>query len=266
MLTLQHSLITLFALNGNEKQFKEELPYVLLPDAIRKYLTNRKYGHFELSHDKKDVSWLKYPIDIKNLSSEIFDMAEKHLVSDLSPCVLGEITQVESFEKHNSHLPIVYFAGVKKHLIQDRLNDVFIRKIIDCSKMYEDIFVFKGKEYTGTEIRKIISEIENYGFYILSSMLYDAFNITTNQEWFDKNVKPVLDKAYGEELSNATYRFMKIPEDINEKITNHDFSNLDKNIIDINIYLNMYKLVVESMKQVDVERIKKEKTNNENIK
>jgi hypothetical protein len=49
--------------------------------------------------------------------------------------VLGEQTQVDCFEKHNSHLPAVYYVGVKKHLLQDRIFDKFVREKFDCKKI-----------------------------------------------------------------------------------------------------------------------------------
>ena len=48
-------------------------------------------------------------------------------------------------------MPFRYFYGVKKHLTQDHIFDEFIREKIDCSRMYEDKFVFEGK-FTSTKI------------------------------------------------------------------------------------------------------------------
>ena len=47
MITLQHSLATLFAYRGDVKAFEKEIPYVLVPDAIRRYCGPRQYSHFE---------------------------------------------------------------------------------------------------------------------------------------------------------------------------------------------------------------------------
>lgn len=73
MITLQHSLITLFANNGNEKEFDKEISYVLLPDAIRKYCGQRQYSHFEINLQTRDVSWIQYPVDLKQLNKEKVD-------------------------------------------------------------------------------------------------------------------------------------------------------------------------------------------------
>ena len=70
MITLQHTLVTLLGLRGNERELDEEIQYVLLPDAIRRYCGPRQYSHFEKSYDGKDTSWLAYPRDLKTLTKE----------------------------------------------------------------------------------------------------------------------------------------------------------------------------------------------------
>ena len=79
MNTLQHTLITLlgYGFNKNKKHMKqhtnesinkleEEIPDVLLADALRRYLGPRQYTHFEKSADGLDTSWLKFPENISN--------------------------------------------------------------------------------------------------------------------------------------------------------------------------------------------------------
>ena len=56
MITLQHTLVTLLGLRGNERELDEEIQYVLLPDAIRRYCGPRQYSHFEKSYDGKEKS------------------------------------------------------------------------------------------------------------------------------------------------------------------------------------------------------------------
>ena len=62
------------------------------------------------------------------------------------------------------------------------------------------------------------------GFYVLAQKVFNKYNIIANQDWFDKNVKSVLDEIYPNELAESTYKYMKIDERINELITNIDFS------------------------------------------
>ena len=65
MITLQHSLVTLFGLRGNEEEFDKEVPYVLIPDAIRRYCGPRPYSHFEENPDGTDISDEGY-LDVAN--------------------------------------------------------------------------------------------------------------------------------------------------------------------------------------------------------
>ena len=254
MITLQHTLVTLLGLRGNEREMDEEIQYVLLPDAIRRYCGPRQYSHFEQSYDGKDTSWMEYPEDIKALDKEAVEKLPKHIVSEVKPCVLGETTSIETFEKHNKHLDYRYFAGVKKHLTQDFIFDRFIREKIDCSRMYEDKFVYEGQEYDGKGVRALIADIENQGLYILAYMAEKSYGIKANQAWFDKHVKARLDEEYSEDLADGTYKYMKIPEVINERITNGDWSHLNDGPIPCAEYLKLYEEVIKEMPKIDMER------------
>lgn len=254
MITLQHSLITLFANNGNEEELSKEIPYVLLPDAIRKYTGLRQYSHFEVNPSNGDASWLKYPTDLKVMSSESIERQPKYLAADLKQGVLGEETDISLFEKYNKHLPKEQYLGIKKHLVQDKIFDKWIREEIDCSKRDENVFKFQQKNFKGTDIRRIITEIEYQGLYLLAYMNYKAYGITTNQEWFDKYVKERLDIAYPKDLSDKTYQYMRIPDYIEEKISNHDWSELEQGIIPLQRYIDMYKMVAREMIKIDIQK------------
>lgn len=254
MITLQHTLVTLLGLRGNERELDEEIQYVLLPDAIRRYCGPRQYSHFEQSYDGKDTSWMKYPLNLKVLSKEEVERLPKHIVSEIKPCVLGETTSIETFEKHNTHLPPKYFAGAKKHLTQDFIFDRFIRETIDCSNMYDDKFVFNGQNLDGKGVRGAIADIENHGLYVLAYMVEKAYGIKANQEWFDKHVKARLDSEYSQDLADGTYKYMKIPDVINERITNGDWSHLNEGPLPLKDYMEMYEEVIKAMPVIDIER------------
>lgn len=263
MITLQHSLISLLALDGNIKEFEKQIPYILFPDAIRKYTGNRSYSHFETSTDGKDVSWIKFPKKISRVNQKQTDKLEKHLSNKLSNGIICEKTDLKTFERINKHLKAVPYAGIKKHLVQDDIFDEFIRDKIDMSKRREGKFYFQGNEMDGKEVRRLISEIENYGVYILACILYVKYGIITDQEWFDRHVGDVLKKEYKKELAEATYSYMKIPEEMNKLIKQHKGCELQKGILDFTEYLDMYKDVVKEMKKIDIEKSKKQKEEKE---
>lgn len=298
MITLQHSLVTLYGLKGDEKEFEEQIPYVLIPDAIRRYCGPRPYSHFEETPDGSEISYMHFPLNLRTLSKENIGNERMYLADGYRPCVLGETTHIEKFEQVNGDLPTTYYAGVKKHLTQDVIFDEFVRKKIglDCSRRFESIY--SPEETTGKNIgiftfnrpvkdengnyirlnngeikrepetldgygvRKLIAEFENQGFYILAYMLHKAYGITANQEWFDKHVKEALDRKYSQDLADGTYQFMKIPEQINERITNHDWSHLEEGPIPYDDYMNMYREVIMKMPEIDEERERKEQARN----
>lgn len=248
MITLQHSLMMLLSVDGDMEQFKKEIAYALLPDAIRAYSGPRPYSHFEKSEDGQISSWMKFPLDVKNLSKDAMEQVDKFLVPNIRPCCLGEDTDIMAFKIHNKHLPDNYYNGVQKHLIQDMCFDKFVREQIDCSDKYNGNFEILNRKMNDKEVRAFIADMENYGFYILSKIINSKYNITPNQEWFDQNVKPILDEIYPQDLSDNTYKYMKIPERINDLITNHDFSEIGRFIIPVDDYLEMYGEAIDEMR------------------
>ena len=255
MITLQHSLVTLFATKDqNIEEFEKELPYVLLPDAIRRYSGPRQYSHFEQGQNGEGHSWMEFPLDIKGMTEESIQKGPRYLLPDIKPCALGERTSVPVFEEHNGFLPNDYFAGVKKHLIQDIIFDKFIRKTIDCSQKLNHEFTFRGEQYDDKGVRKLITDIEEHGMYVLAYMLNQSCGITANQEWFDEHVKKVLDREYPREIADSTYKYMKIPEKMNDWITNGDWSHLNEGPIPMEEYFALYRECALAMPVVDKEK------------
>lgn len=177
MLTLQHSLVTFLALDGDIERFRFIVAYDLLPDAIRRYTGARQTSHFEINSTETDVSFMKFPLDLKNLTKETSEKIEGHLAGDIKPCCIGETTQLHVFDQWNKHLPIQYYCGIRMHLIQDYFYDEFIRKIIDCNDKYNDKFIYNGKSVDGATVRKYVADIEEDGFCILAKEIYDKYGV-----------------------------------------------------------------------------------------
>lgn len=244
MLTLQHSLVTFLALDGDIDRFRFIVAYDLLPDAIRKYTGARQTSHFEINSMGTDVSFMKFPLDLKNLTKETSEKIEGHLAGDIKPCCIGETTQLHVFDQWNKHLPIQYYCGIRMHLIQDYFYDEFIRKIIDCSDKYNDKFIYNGKSIDGTTVRKYVADIEEDGFCILAKEIYDKCGVVTDQAWFDRNVRDIIKTVYSDDLATGTYNYMKIKPEINRAIQTQDWRKcrLHK-IANISGYRAMYSVV-----------------------
>lgn len=244
MLTLQHSLVTFLALDGDIDRFRFIVAYDLLPDAIRKYTGARQTSHFEINSTGTDVSFMKFPLDLKNLTKETSEKIEGHLAGDIKPCCIGETTQLHVFDQWNKHLPIQYYCGIRMYLIQDYFYDEFIRKIIDCSDKYNDKFIYNGKSIDGTTVRKYVADIEEDGFCILAKEIYDKCGVVTDQAWFDRNVRDIIKTVYSDDLATGTYNYMKIKPEINRAIQTQDWRKcrLHK-IANISGYRAMYSVV-----------------------
>lgn len=244
MLTLQHSLVTFLALDGDIDIFRFIVAYDLLLDAIRKYTGARQTSHFEINSTGTDVSFMKFPLDLKNLTKETSEKIEGHLAGDIKPCCIGETTQLHVFDQWNKHLPIQYYCGIRMHLIQDYFYDEFIRNIIDCSDKYNDKFIYNGKSIDGTTVRKYVADIEEDGFCILTKEIYDKCGVVTDQAWFDRNVRDIIKTVYSDDLATGTYNYMKIKPEINRAIQTQDWRKcrLHK-IANISGYRAMYSVV-----------------------
>lgn len=241
MITIQHTLCMLIDADGDIDKFKKKIAYALLPDAIRMYTKYRQYSHFEQGLNK-DVSWIKFPMNIKNISPTILNDSECHLVpSECIPtCVIGEPTIFDKFKETNKHLPDIYYDGIAKHLIQDIIFDDFVRTVFDCSKMYEDKFKVNNKYYNGKEFRNIIGKTEQQLFYFMSWFIRDEYGIIVDQNWFDENIYPVLKLMYPEEMADNTYKYMRIDPQTNEWIRTDDRSHTEDFIVSMS---NAYKLL-----------------------
>mgnify|MGYP003291324560 CR=1 FL=1 len=253
MTTLEHTAMTLLAIKEGKcnYDFNKIIPYALLPDSIRMYTGERQLSHFERSYSGDDVSYMVYPEDIKNMTRESI-AADKttddyYLSSDIKPCCIGEETVVEAFYEHNSHLPAIYQAGVGGlHLPQDKLYDELVRlrdnvdqaqqkkQIADGTmtenmpNAYDGRFTLKdGRNLGAQEYRQYVAEQSAFEFYCLACIINDKYpDIILDQDWMDENLKPSLDKAYPQEMADNTYKFMKIPSQLNEWIKTQDKSHI----------------------------------------
>ena len=245
MLLPQHILCSFFV-NGITNG--EYLAAVVLPDGIRAYTRQREYSHFEENYNHTDISYLKFP----NMKFITNDYMKQYLpnnshLADIKSYAIGETTKINEFISHNKELPIDTYNGIYDHLIQDYCFDEFIRSKIDCSKKYDGIYKLNNKILNETDVRKLIIDIEQFGIYILSYILNKEYSIITNQDWFDKNIKQILYKNYTEELFNNTYKYITIDDQINDWITNKDWTHLNDGFISYQEYVTFYKSVFKEM-------------------
>lgn len=249
MITLEHSAITLLKLHGDVEQFREIIPYILEPDALRRYTGPRQYTHFEKLGD--DVSWIEFPDDLKVVNKQnVFDYCKSHLAGEYPKCAIGEETQIDVFEKHNRHLKPLNYIGVKNHLIQDVDFDIFVRQVFDCTKRFKDVYVFDGLVINGQEMRKLVQKVSEFGLYRLAFLIYQTTGIKITQEWYTENVYRSIQKIYSQDLADGTYNYMKIPENMNSWIASADWSHFEEAPLTVEKYDRMYYEVLTKMQSL----------------
>ena len=232
MITKQHIAITTVAMFSKGKTMEDimkAIPYVVLPDAIRMFVGQRQPSHFEKHPLGIDVSWMRFPEGekLKELNKESINdisVMRWYLVDNLPAAVIGEETDISAFDHFNfSHKN---FHEIRTHLLQDKiLDDVLRNEMVDVTGRFEDVFIIKhsGRVICGKELRTQVSLFEELGFIKLAGIVYKKTGVLLDKEWFDTYVQKALYDAYPAEMAHNTYRFMKISEEVNQRLNAHKF-------------------------------------------
>ena len=211
-----------------------EIPWLLLPDAIRAYIGPRQVSHFEKLPEGygNDCSWIKFPSEsaLKELSKENLNKLVSYELKDGYPaCVIGEETDIGEFDIRNGVHK--HYEALRCRMIQDMYFDECLRlRIIDASQRFSDKFVIRHskKEIDGKELREQVALFSELGFIKLVCILYEKTGILANREWFDKYVGTALENTYPADLAENTYRYMYISNELNERINSLQFELTDE--------------------------------------
>lgn len=278
MITLQNSALSLMAIadlnsrsktliaagevweyNGEEsvaraktmESFRNQIPWILLPAAIRMYVGSRQPSHFEDLPDGTDTAWMKFPTgdELAVYKKDALQEGVNFYVSPKAPkCVIGEQTNVDEFDIRNYAHP--WYHQLRTHLIQDCILDAVLRNdLVDVQDRFEDKFVVRHNRsivLNGTELCQQIALFEQIGFLHLAGKVAKKCGIILNQQWFEENVhKVLLESDYPKELAENTYKFMKIPDEINQRICDLNFEFTDENKNQIVITDNLERILDE---------------------
>lgn len=243
MITRQHTALFAMELmskvNDNlqefEKEFEKRIPFVLLPDAIRAYAGPRQPSHFEYTPDGTDASWMVFPSAevLECLSKENFHEMVKYYIANNQPkCNIGEESSISEFDRRNyAHH---HYHSIRIHMLQDICLDNMLRKeLVDCTHRFEDRFVVRHNHsivLNGQELRSQLALFEELGFIYLVGKVFERTGMLLTGEWFDKNVMSALMRAYPEDLAVNTYRYMKYPEELDQRIKSLKFELTEEEI------------------------------------
>lgn len=202
------------------------------PDSIRCWSGPRQFTHFTENPVTKEVSWIKYPeTPVKEWTKTLIENSEKYDAGKPGVSAVDELTKKREFWKHNnnSHQNTLLYT----HLLQDDLYDKYLRTYIDVSRMYEDIYLFDGKVFSGEEFRKsgdsrwnresLVSSFDSQVFIGLAKILYTTNKIIANRAWFEKEVFPAFYESYSNELAEKTIRFITMSDFADETISKLKF-------------------------------------------
>ena len=155
------------------------------------------------------------------------------------------------------------YAGVLGHLsAQDMAFDSFVRRrILDLTDMCENR-VYLQKEMQeqgrispdiqmsfengrlvldGKNARKLVTEVEMFGFYVLAHRVYERYGVVCDQEWFDTSVSSLLYQVYPQDLADKALKYMREDPDVSEWIRARDFSRVEEGPIPLELYEMLYK-------------------------
>ena len=231
MITKQHIAITTWAMLSKGTSMEDvvkAIPYVVLPDAIRMYVGQRQPSHFELHpHYGLDVSCMRFPEAerFKHANKEnLTDSVKWHLADEIPAAVIGEETDIFTFDQHNGDLD--HYHEIRAHLVQDMFLDTVLREqMVNADGRFEDTFTVRHSEtvINGKELRSQVAVFEELGFIKLVGLVYKNTGVLLDKEWFDTCVQKALYDAYGADMAHNTYRFMKISDDVNQRLKAHNF-------------------------------------------
>lgn len=231
MKTKQHIALAVMAAAAKgynvEDYVRKEIPFVVLPDAIRAYIPARQAGHFEISPDGTQQSWMEFPDagTLKNITKETAQEKIRFYVADNIPkCVIGEETRIDEFEKRNfSHR---HYHSLRMHMFQDCiLDDVLRSMMVDVKRRFEDEFKIRhsGKVISGKDLRSQVDKFEDMGFITLVGAVYRSTGILLDRNFWEQHVRVALLEAYPEDLALNTYKFMQLSDEDAERIQKKSF-------------------------------------------
>lgn len=146
------------------------------------------------------------------------------------------------------------YKGIYNHLIQDIIFDDFVRQKFDCSRKYEDIFIYKNsmneefiQKLNGVNFRKLLAEIEEFGIYILAYLFSINRNLCINQDWINEKILPILYEEYDKELADNTAKYLNQTDKINYWISSADWTHLDEYIVSYKEYVDLYSEIFNKM-------------------
>lgn len=228
--------------------FVNQIPWILLPDAIQMYVGARQPSHFESLPDGKGSAWMVFPTkeELEVYQKDAFQEGINFYVSPNAPkCVIGEQTNLKEFKIRNYAHP--QYPYLKTHLIQDCVLDNILRELVDVKYRFEDKFIVRHNRsivLNGTELSQQIAKFEEIGFLHLAGKVAKKCGRILNQEWFE-NVRYALMKVYPEKLLENTLKFMQIPADIDQRISDLDFKLTEKDKSQIIITDNLERVLDE---------------------
>ncbi len=199
-----------------------EAAIVTTPDSIRCWLPERAVTHFTINPQTGDVSGMKFPdFDVKLWTETIVQMVwaqSGYYAGKPGEACIDEATIPNAFwifNEHNEQNNLFFM-----HLIQDRLYDSFIRSVIDCSRRYEDIYVFNDKEYSGADLRGkgmarwngdgLLNQLDSQFFVRLAKVYWKKTSELADASWIQRVMKTAIFEAYSKELAEKTCDFISI--------------------------------------------------------
>ena len=243
MITKQHALLTLLVLldinnedyNKSLTEFREAIPFILMPDAIRCYTGSRSISHFgsrySLDEDGKPsfnglCDSIVFPtLEKLNLLNKdnVKEICHVKYSTDSLTADVDDTTNLSVFEKLNVNHP--YYKFIKAHLMQDIVMDYIFREyMVDVSNRYVGdkggVYFAKinGEEISISDMRKNLYAFEESAFMSLAKRFYQITGKYCDREWFDTNVYEVLKQKTPEFYCECTYKYMFISAEDERKM------------------------------------------------
>ena len=205
---------------------------VTTPDSMRCWVGSRAITHFTLNPSTKEISFMEMPgYNTKLWSKDLLLSMYSYDAGKPGDAVVDESTIPAQFWKYNNFTEQNFLFYL--HLVQDASYDRFIRSMIDVSGRYEDVYWFKGKKYSGNDLRGkglerwngdgLLNQLDAQFYVRLAKRFYEATGILINRHWVEVEMKPAFFEAYSKELAENTVKFISISDVAEDIISSHNF-------------------------------------------
>lgn len=202
-------------------------------DAMRCWTGARETGHFTVHPQTGVTSWIQFPREeLSEWSESLLKQAKSFNAGRPGPAAIDEDSMPREMWRHNrvTAQNVLFYL----HVVQDRAYDRLLRSLVDTSRRYEDVYVYRGEYLTGDQFRGkadnrwktgLVNLLDNAVQVELSRRVYRAYGLIPDAKWVSDAVIPTVYRIYSEEFATRTVPFIRMNDTVNTLVSTLAFKD-----------------------------------------